>query len=72
MGEYYETLAIAIVRAAVADYRKELKRSKKEGYKTGEAKAIERFFLSEYGDLLTFGKGKVIMKQIQKECGFGN
>lgn len=64
----YHDLAIAIVSLACEDYRKELKASKREGVKTPECLRLERFFRSEYGDTLTFGKGKYILSELQKEA----
>ena len=62
-----ETLAIAIVVQAAKDYEHELQRSKKDGRKTGEARRLEKWFMSDYGQLLTFGKGEQIMEKIKKE-----
>lgn len=64
----YHNLAIAIVSLACDDYRKEVKVSKREGAKTAECYAIERFFRSDYGDTLTFGTGRYILEELQKEA----
>lgn len=66
----YDDLATAIVKSAASDYKRELKKSKSNGKKTQRAKDIERFFLSEWCDLLSHGQGRVIMRRIKKECGW--
>lgn len=63
----YQQLAIAIVSVAAEDYRKEALKSK---HKTYEALAIERFFESDYGELLTFGMASTILEKLRKECGW--
>lgn len=63
----YQLLAIEIVRVAAEDYRRELIISKKEKLKTRECYRLERFFRSEYGQLLSMGTGDYIMRRIQKE-----
>jgi hypothetical protein len=63
----YQLLAIEIIRVAAEDYRRELIKSKKEKLKTRECYRLERFFLSEYGQLLSMGKGEYIIEQIRKE-----
>ena len=54
----YNLLAQAIVELAANDYR-ELRRNEREN--------IERFFLSEYGDLLCHGLGEVILEKLKEE-----
>lgn len=66
----YDYLAIAICERAAADYRHELKLSKKRGEKTFGAFSIERFFLEEWGDMLSYGQGRRIIEKIKKECGW--
>ena len=61
----YDMLAIAICGQAAKDYRIEIRKSVKCGEKTMGAKKIEKFFLSEYGDLLSFGQGNQIIKRLQ-------
>ena len=63
----YQLLAMAVVNQAAEDYRNELKISGRQGEKTYGALALERFFLSEWGDLLSFGMGEVILEKLQKE-----
>ena len=63
----YHLLAIEIIRVAVEDYRKELIKSKKQNMKTRECYRLERFFRSDYGQMLSFGRGEYIIEKIQKE-----
>lgn len=63
----YEHLAVAIVNQAVIDYRRELKLSMKQNRKTPGAIKLERFFKSEYCDLLSFGMGEFILEKVQQE-----
>ncbi len=67
----YELLAMAVVYQAADDYRTELRRSEKEGKKTYGALALERFFLSDWGDLLCFGAGEIVLQKLQKEFELG-
>ena len=68
----YELLAMAVVNQAAEDYRRALKSSALHGGKTTDAIALERFFLSEWGDLLCFGMGDLILEKLQKEFESGN
>lgn len=61
----YDYLAIAIAQQAAHDYRKKIK-------KYGKAPDIVRFFKSEWGDLLCFGKADVILEKLKDECVKGN
>lgn len=63
----YQVLAIEIIKLAAQDYKKELIKSKKENLKTRECFRLERFFRSEYGQLLSMGMGEYIMQKIQEE-----
>ena len=63
----FDILGIEIVKLAALDYKKELIKSKKENLKTRECYRLERFFRSEYGQLLSMGKGEYIMQKIQEE-----
>lgn len=64
----YDMLAIAICGQAAKDYRIEIRKSVECGEKTMEAKKIEKFFLSEYVNLLSFGQGKQIIKRLQRNA----
>ena len=63
----HERLAIAIVKRAAVDYRKDFERAARSGEKTSKQKRIERDLLSSWGDLITFNKGEYIVQQLQKE-----
>lgn len=63
----WELLAIAICQTAVDDYEKELAISEKTGIKTYGAADIERFFASDWGYMLSFGAGEIILEKIRKE-----
>lgn len=63
----YQLLAIEVVKLAADDYRIELVRSKKDKFKSVECCRLERFFRSEYGQMLSMGKGEYIMRKIQEE-----
>ncbi len=57
----YKYLAIAIVVQAATDYRRKMKRY-------GEAPEIERFFRSDWGNLLCFGNADLILEKLKDEC----
>lgn len=63
----YELLAIAICKAAADDYERELRLSDKQGEKTKGAEAIERFFLGDWGEMLSFGKGELILELLREK-----
>lgn len=65
-----EYLARAIILYAVKDYRKALRDYRKSPYAITRVIAIERFFLSEYGQLLCYGRGAYIMEQVRREEGY--
>jgi hypothetical protein len=56
----YIYLAIAVVEQAAKDYRRKMR-------KHGKAPDIERFFHSEYGDLLCFGKADMVLERLKDE-----
>lgn len=70
---YYD-LAQAIVLAAVEDYRR-LRKSlaKASDYERPTIRrnlfSIERFFKSEYGDVICLGQAKIILEGLQNEGG---
>lgn len=71
----YERLAIAIVQTAVRDYRLYRRRlAHANAYDRpvieGRIKELENFFLSEYGDVLCFGKGAYILELLNQEYGY--
>ena len=63
----YQILSMEVMKLAAQDYRKELIKSKKNHLKTRECYRLERFFGSEYGQLLSMGKGEYIMEKLQRE-----
>ena len=72
--EHYEELAVAVVKQACEDYRHYSKALQSEYLDDYQKKDIEAkikeivlFFNSEYGDLLCFGKAKVILEKLEKE-----
>ena len=66
----YERLANAIILSAVADYRVELKRIKKNPENRlaiDEALQIERFFRSQWYQQLTSVDGEFLISKLQEE-----
>lgn len=55
-------LTVAIVKSVADDYRKALKNNQKQ-----KIKDLEKWFTSEYGELLCNGKGEYIMNTIRNE-----
>lgn len=73
-NDFLDSLAIAVVKQAVEDY-KELKRQGVE--ETAEIydckihisiKEIKKFFKSSWAELLTFDNAEYIFNRVQKEC----
>lgn len=70
----YERLAIGVVEQAVNDYRL-IKKCLREDtlndaetkFLEGQISDIERFFKSEYGDVLCFGKAEWILDNLKRE-----
>ena len=71
--EAYVALAIAICERAMNDYRLLLRCSDDiDGWwapdmEEYEKRSIEDFFLSQFGDLISFGHGEEIMKKLWRE-----
>lgn len=65
----YEKLANAIIILAARDYRTALRRQKKKATPGNEQEIrnIERFFRSQYFDMLTGVDGEYLIEQIRKE-----
>lgn len=70
----YESLALAVVVVAANDYRVIAKCLKDENlpkkdrrYLEGTKREIERFFLSDYGDVLCYGQAKRILNALRSE-----
>ena len=66
-----ESLANAIVLQAVADYRaalKKIKRNPKNKEAVSEALQIEKFFRSQWYQVLTSVDGEYLIRKLQKEA----
>ncbi len=61
--EGYERLRVAIMKTAVQDYKIALKKSDREGRKCEKEIALERFFLSAWGQFLSGDNGKLIIEK---------
>lgn len=64
--EAYEKLRTEIVRSAVFDYKKALKKSDRLGVVCDEQRKLERWFMSKWGQLLTGDNGEYIMTKCQE------
>jgi hypothetical protein len=64
--EAYERLRTEIVRSAVFDYKKDLRKSEKLGVICGEQKKLERWFLSKWGQMLTGDNGRYIIEKCRQ------
>lgn len=62
MHEGYQALRVAILRQAIKDYKRALKQKN-----AGQIKRLERFFLSEWGELLSNNNGDVIIKNCKEK-----
>ena len=58
----YKNVRYAIVKQAIDDYKRALRRGKE-----AEIKAIERWFLSEWGEFLSDNKGAYIIEKVKSE-----
>jgi DNA-binding NarL/FixJ family response regulator len=65
--ECYERLRIAIMSAAVQDYKAAMKKSAREGRKCEKEIALERFFLSGWGQALSGDNGKLIIEKCRAD-----
>lgn len=68
-GDSYELLIAAIVKLAIADYRKAYKKApkkatKKPAYTCAE---VENFFLSSWGEYLCMGRNLYILEKLKKD-----
>lgn len=73
--EAYERLRIEIVRAAVKDLRKALRKSDRLGAVCNEQKDLEEWFLSQWGQLMCEDRGEYILEKCRetyKTRSFGN
>jgi hypothetical protein len=71
--EAYERLRTEIVRSAVNDLKKAIKKSKRLGYVCDEQKNMEAWFASPWGQTLCGNNGEYIVKQCRRayksKCG---
>ena len=61
--EAYERLRTEIVKSAVSDYRKALKKTDRIGAVCREQRALERWFLSPWGQMLSGDNGELIIEK---------
>ncbi len=69
MEEEYTNLAAAIILQAMKDYKKAMVRLRKRKSKHNEKKVreLERFFLSAWGQQLSFERGEYIIARCREE-----
>ena len=63
---FYERLRTEIVRSAVVDLQRELRRSDRLGQVTDEVKKLEEWFLSKWGQMLSGDNGEYIIALCHK------
>ena len=61
--EAYERLRIEVVRSAVDDLKKALRKSDREGAVCNEQRDMERWFLSKWGQMLCGDNGEYIIER---------
>lgn len=66
MDDGYENLRVAIVSLAVKDLKNAMRRSERMGRKCDRQKALERWFLSEWGQALSGGNGEEIIRRCDR------
>lgn len=72
-GDPWQNLANAIIISAVKDYRKALRRQRKNPTSrtaTEEIREIERFFHSEWYGMLTDVDGNFLIRKCKEECAY--
>ncbi len=62
----YGNVRVGIVKQAITDYKEALIYDE-----FGKARALERWFLSEWGEALSGGNGAYIIEKVRKELGKG-
>lgn len=65
--EAYERLRTEIVRRAVNDLKRALRKSKKDGAICNEQIAMERWFLSNWGQFLCENRGEYIIERCSRD-----
>lgn len=59
-------LAIAIIQQAMFDYEYEMCKGKRASGVIETAQDLRKFFLSEYGNFLSFGNGAEVLRRCDK------
>ena len=62
----YESLRTEILRSAVKDYQKALRKSNREGAMCDEQLKMEKWFLSKWGQALSGDSGEYIIEHCRK------
>lgn len=63
----YIKLTEAIIKQAIKDYKAALVKSATQPREASTAKSLERFFLSKWGQCLSFDHGELIIERTKKE-----
>ena len=58
----FDNVRVAIIQQAVSDLKQALRR-----YDSGKIKALENWFMSEWGEMLSGGNGAYIIEKVKKE-----
>lgn len=69
--EFYERLRAEIVKSAVDDLRKAIRKSKRLGYACDEQIKLEKWFLSKWGQLLSGDNGEYIIEKCHETYKIG-
>ena len=64
--EAYETLRTEVVKSAVRDLQKAMRKSDRLGCVCGEQRKLEQWFLSKWGQMLSGDNGKYIIEKCRK------
>ena len=64
--EAYERLRTAVVKSAVDDYKKALKKSDRVGCVCEEQKKLEAWFMSRWGQVLSGDNGEYIIEKCRQ------
>ncbi len=63
---FYQRLRIEVVKAAVFDLQKALRKSDRLGFVCDEQIALEQWFLSKWGQLMSGDNGELIIEKCKK------
>ena len=69
--EAYELLRTEIVRSAVKDLEKAVKKTERQGTMCAEQKKLERWFRSKWGQFLSGDNGEYIIERCRNTHGNG-